>query len=99
MNIHKGLFQPNRLHYGVHSVVGMFQREMEKRLSGIQFTIAGMNDILISGKGDEEHLQDFEKVIAILHKHGIKLKKVKNIFFSKEVTYLGFLINEHGFFQ
>ena len=57
-----------------------------------------MDDILISGKSDEEHLQNLEKVIAILHKHGIKLNKAKCIFFSKEVTYLGFLISEHGVF-
>ena len=71
---------------------------MEKRLSGIPFTIVRMDDILISGKSDKEHLQNLEKVLAILHKHEIKLKKPKCIFFSKKGTYLGFLINKHGIF-
>ena len=57
-----------------------------------------MDDILILGKSDEEHLQNFEKVILILHKHGIKLTKTKCIFSSKEVTHLGFQINEHRVF-
>ena len=39
VNTYKGLFQPSRLQYGVHSVAGIFQREMEKILSGISFTI------------------------------------------------------------
>ena len=55
----------------------------------IPFTIVRM-DILISVKSDEEYLQNLEKVIGILQKHGIKLKKTKCIFFSKEVAYLGF---------
>ena len=55
-----------------------------------------MDDISISGKSEAEHLQNLEKVILILHKHGIELKKARCIFFSKEVTYLGFRINEHG---
>ena len=92
---HGGL---HRLQSGVHSAEGIFQREIEKSLSGIPFTIVRMDDILISGKSDEEHLQNLEKVIAILQKHGIKLNKAKCIFFSKEVTYLGFLISEHGVF-
>ena len=93
VNTHKGLFQQNRLQYGVHSAAGIFQKEMEKRLTGIPFTVARMDDILISGKSGEEHLQNLEKVIGILHKHWIKLKKARCIIFSKEVTYLGFRIN------
>ena len=38
LNTHKDLFQPNRLQYGVHSLTRIFQREMEKRPSGILLT-------------------------------------------------------------
>ena len=38
VNTHCGLFQPTRLQFGVHSASGVFQREMEKRLSHIPFT-------------------------------------------------------------
>ena len=71
---------------------------MEKRLSAIPFTIVCTDDILISGEIDNEHLQNLEKVFQILHKNGVKLRKSKCVFFSKEVTYLGFRINEHGVF-
>ena len=98
-NTQKCLFQPNRLQYGIHSVVAIFQREMEKRLSRIPCRIVRIDDILILGKINEENLQNLEKVILILHKHWIrKLKKAKCIFFSKEVTYLRFPINEYGVF-
>ena len=55
----KGLFQLNRLQYGIHSAAEFYQREIEKRLSGIPFTIVRMDDILISGKSDKKHLQNF----------------------------------------
>ena len=32
VNTHKGLFQPNRLQFGVNSAAGIFQREMEKKI-------------------------------------------------------------------
>ena len=91
VNTQKCLFQPNRLQYGIHSVVAIFQR--------IPCRIVRIDDILILGKINEENLQNLEKVILILHKHWIrKLKKAKCIFFSKEVTYLRFPINEYGVF-
>ena len=40
-----------------------------------------MNNVLIWGKSGKEHLQNLEKVVAIIHKHGIKPKRVKYIFF------------------
>ena len=49
INMHKGLYQPTRLQYGVHSASGMFQREMEKRLGHIPRLIVRVDDILIAG--------------------------------------------------
>lgn len=39
VNTYKGLFQQNRLQYGVHSQTGIFQREMGKSSSRILLTI------------------------------------------------------------
>lgn len=50
VNTHKGLSQSNRLQYGVHLEVGIFQIQMEKRSNGIPFSIGRMDDVLISGK-------------------------------------------------
>ena len=45
VNTHRGLFQSTRLQFGVHSASGVFQREMEKRLSHIPFTSVRVDDI------------------------------------------------------
>ena len=36
INRHKGLYQPNRLSYGVNSAPAIFQRTMDQILSGIE---------------------------------------------------------------
>jgi hypothetical protein len=96
INTHRGLFQPTRLQYGIHSAAGIFQREMERRLTGVPNTIVRVDDILVTGKNDREHLDNLEKVLDIMMKNGLRLKRTKCTFFSSEVTYLGFKISSKG---
>ena len=63
VNTRKGLFQPTRLQYDIHSAAGIFQREMEKR--------SRMDDIIISGKNDNEHSRSLESVLGIVEKCGL----------------------------
>ena len=48
INTHKGLYQPTRLQFGVHFSVGIFQREMEKRLGHIPRLTVRVDYILIA---------------------------------------------------
>ena len=57
VNTHKGLFQPTRLQFEVHSASGIFQSELESRLALIPFFKVRSDDILVSGKNDDEHFQ------------------------------------------
>jgi ribosome-interacting GTPase 1 len=72
INTHKGLFQYNRLPYGVSSSPGIFQRTMENLLQGISFVVVRVDDILVSGSNDEEHLANLEEVLKRLSEHGIR---------------------------
>ena len=49
INTHKGLFQYNRLPYGISSAPGIFQRNMENLLQNIPYVIVLVDDILVSG--------------------------------------------------
>lgn len=66
INTHKGLFQFNRLPFGVSSAPGIFQRTMENLLQGIPQVIVRMDDILISGKDDNNHIANLEAVLKKL---------------------------------
>ena len=61
INIHKGLFQYNRLPYGISSAPGIFQRNIENLLRNIPYVIVRVDDILVSGACDEDHLNNLEE--------------------------------------
>nr|XP_047141475.1 uncharacterized protein LOC124816358 [Hydra vulgaris] len=62
IDTHQGLYQLTRLQFGVHSATGIFQREMDRRLGRLSFVKVRVDDILISGKTDAEHLNNLESV-------------------------------------
>ena len=96
INTQKGLYRPARLQFGVHSATGIFQREMDSRLSKIPFVKVRVDDILISGKNDEEHLRSLRMVLEALKKSGLTLKVAKCSFLQAEVTYCGYVISKEG---
>ena len=56
INTHKGLFQYNRLVFGVTSSPAIWQRAIDQVLQGIPGTQCILDDMIVSGKTDEEHL-------------------------------------------
>ena len=96
INTHKGLFQFNRLPYGVSSSPGIFQRNMENLLQGIPFVVVRVDDILVSSSNDEEHLANLEEVLKRLSEAGLRLKREQCAFMMEEVVYLGQKINRQG---
>ena len=93
---HKGLFRYNRLPYGVSSAPGIFQRVMESLLQGIAGVVVYMDDILISGASDEDHLTALEEVLCRMENAGLRLKKNKCVFMASSVIYLGHMIDAEG---
>jgi len=73
INTHKGLYQYNRLPFGVSSAPGIFQRTMENLLQGIPHVVMRVDDILVSGKDDPDHVANLESVLSRLSRAGLKL--------------------------
>ena len=74
----------------------IFQRIIESILQGIPNVSLYLDDILITGKSDEEHLRNLEEVLSRLEKAGIRLKRSKCAFMLQSVEYLGHSISEKG---
>ena len=96
INTHKGLFQYNRLPFGVSSSPGIFQRAIENLLQGIPHVIVRMDDILVSGEDDVKHLGNLNEVLTRLSQAGLRLRQEKCCFMQLEVVYCGHTINEEG---
>ena len=98
VNTHKGLFQPTHLQIGVHSASGIFQRELENRLVSIPFVKVRSDDILVSGKNDQDHFDNLKQVLKVIKANGLRLRLKKYAFIQNEVIYLGYKINKDGIF-
>ena len=96
INTPKGLFRYKRLPFGVHSAPAIFQRAMEGLLRDIPSTVVYIDDILVTGSTEEEHLQNLEAVLSRLEEEGLTLKKEKCQFMMEEVEYLGHVISAEG---
>ena len=96
INTPRGLFSHTRLPYGVSSALGIFQRVMDSLLKGIPNTMVYLDDILVTGPTEEEHLQTLELVFKRLAQAGFRLKASKCSFLSEKVEYLGHRINAEG---
>ena len=93
INTPKGLYCYNRLPFGVASAPSIFQRTMESILQGINHVCVYLDDILITGATEKEHLQNLDKVLTRLERAGIRLKLDKCVFLLPAVEYLGHKIS------
>ena len=69
---------------------------MENVLKGIPKVIVYLDDILISGADEPEHLQILEQVLIRLDNAGLRVKKEKCEFLVPSITYLGHKIDANG---
>ena len=71
INTHRGLFRYNRLPFGVSSAPGIFQRAMENLLQGIPGVVVYIDDVLVTGKSEEQHLAALEETLKRLREAGL----------------------------
>ena len=95
INTHKGLFQFNRLPFGVSAAPAIFQRAMDSLFQGLKSVSVYIDDILVTGSSIDEHLSNLDKVLAKLKEAGLRLKRSKCIFLAERVKYLGYIIDQH----
>ena len=96
INTHKGLFRYTRLPFGESVAPSVFQRTLERLLAGIPNICIFLDDILVTGTTEAEHMDNLRLVLQRLQNAGLKVNKQKCEFFRSSVTYLGHRIDRHG---
>ena len=98
INTHRGLYRYTHLLFGVASAPAIFQRTMETALKGLPMVVTYLDDILVAGETEEEHLSNLSQVLERLDSAGMKLKREnsKCAFCLPQVEYLGHIISEEG---
>ena len=89
ISTHRGLFTFTHIPYGVSSAPSIFQRVIDAMFHGIPNVLCYMDDILITGSSDEQHMDTFDIVLDKLSEAGIHLKPSKCEFMKHNVVILG----------
>ncbi|CAB4009033.1 Hypothetical predicted protein, partial [Paramuricea clavata] len=92
INTHKGLFQNNWIVFGVASAPAMWQQTLE----GIPHVQCILDDMIISGATDQEHLDNLEEVLSRLSEHGLRANISKCEFFKERIEFCGHEISKLG---
>ena len=69
---------------------------MDRRLSRIPFVKVRVDDILVSGRNDEEHMANLRAVLEALRDAGLTVKMSKCFFMRDEVEFCGFEVSKEG---
>lgn len=93
-----GLFEFNRMPFGLCNAPGTFQRLMQRMFGDQQgqSLLLYLDDIIVFSSSVDQHLQRLEMVLRRLQTEGLKARLEKCSFFQQEVGYLGHVISSQG---
>lgn len=93
-----GLFEWNRMPFGLCNAPSTFQRLMQRIFGDqqCQSLLLYLDDIVVFSSTVEQHLDRLKVVLERLQREGLKAKLSKCAFFRKEVQYLGHVISADG---
>ena len=96
INTSKGLYTINRLQMGMKNSQAIFQRAMESILSDLKGVIVYHDDILIYADNSESLEKRLKAVKTRLREKHVTINEAKSIYYSDEMTYLGFRVSARG---
>ena len=93
-----GLYEFNRMPFGLCNAPGTFQRLMERIFGdqSFQTLLLYLDDVVVFSSSFDQHLQRLELVLGRLRAQNLKLKLSKCRFFTREAQYLGHVISAAG---
>jgi hypothetical protein len=96
INTSLGLLRYARLPFGISTAPSMFQRVMDELLTGVPHCAAFIDDVIVTGRDRDSHMQNLRRVLGAFKEAGLTCKLSKCNFMQKSVTYLGHRIDAEG---
>lgn len=93
-----GLFEFNRMPFGLCNAPGTFQRLMERMFGDCRYqsVLLYLDDVIIFSATVKQHLERLGEVFSRLQTQGLKVKLSKCSFFQHQVNYLGHVVSAEG---
>ena len=86
LSTHRGVLLQMRLPFGISSATGHFQDVMNQLTSDLPGVAVYLDDILISGKTAEDHLNNLRRLLKRLNDRGLRCRIQKCVFAQDSVT-------------
>ena len=93
-----GLFQFNRMSFGLKTAPATFQRAMEIVLAGLNYDscLCYLDDVICFGRDLREHNVRLQAVLSRFRQHNLRVKLCKCQFAATEVSFLGHRVSHDG---
>lgn len=94
----EGLFEFNRVPFGLRNAPGYFQAEMSKILGNLigRCCFVFIDDIIIFAKTEDDFMQACGEILERLRNYNIRIKLDKCCFGASKVDFLGFIVDSSG---
>nr|CAD2161107.1 unnamed protein product [Meloidogyne enterolobii] len=72
INTHRGLFEVQRLPFGVKSAPAIFQKLMDELISGLEGVFAYLDDLIIVSKNEKDHKKTLLELFGRIQNYNLK---------------------------
>ena len=91
-----GLFEFQRMPFGLRNAAQTFQRYIDQVLRRLHFCYVYIDDLLIASSSPEEHTQHLRLVLERLSDHGIVINVARSVFGVPSLDFLGHHVDSEG---
>ena len=96
INTPKGLFRCIHLPSGIASSPAIWQRFIDQVTAGLEMTCTIMDDVVVSGRTNEEHYWNLDALCQLIQKYGLRVKPPKCFYCQESVVYMGRQVSKEG---
>jgi hypothetical protein len=77
INTHRGVYEYQRLSFGVKSAPGIFQAIMDNMFAGLAFATAYLDDIVVVNHSLDDHRRHLHAVFGRINEYGFRVRPGK----------------------
>uniref|UniRef100_A0A914H444 Reverse transcriptase domain-containing protein n=1 Tax=Globodera rostochiensis TaxID=31243 RepID=A0A914H444_GLORO len=96
LNTHRGLFQYQRLPFGVKSAPSIFQKLMDELIAGLPGVFVYLDDFVVASANHQDHCSTLRKFFGRLQEWGLRVRLSKCKFMCEQLKFLGHIVSADG---